>query len=335
MTKRLSPALLNIIKIVIAIGLLLYLAIGGAIDWSSLARLGSRWDLAFAALLALMAAVTANAIRLCILFRPPALFLTFWSSLRLTMVGTFFNACLPGSTGGDLVRMYYASEGNNGRRAETVTVILLDRVVGLLALLLVPLIVLLLLPGLAGSFQFVQEIALGAAGISVLVITGLVLGAKLFPRIDRISFPAFERLRLKELLSRFDALFRTYGDRPGMFLTAIAVALVSHGFTIFAMLMITLTIVPEPLNPSIFVLMPVGFLANAVPITPGGLGVGEVAFTNLFALAGARGGAETLLSWRVLTIVVGLFGLVFYLNGRKQFKMQLTPPASTQQAEVL
>lgn len=335
MKRRLSPALLNVIKIVIAIGLLLYLAIGGAIDWNSLARFSSHWDLAFAALLALMAAVTANAIRLCILFKPPGLFLTFWSSLRLTMVGTFFNACLPGSTGGDLVRMYYASEGNIGRRAETVTVILLDRVVGLLALLLVPLIVLVLLPGLAGAFPFVQDIALGAAAISILVIVGLVLGVKLLPRIDRISFSAFERFRLRELLVRFEALFGSYGDRPGMFLAALAVALVSHGFTIFAMLLITLTIVPEPLNPSIFVLMPIGFLANAVPITPGGLGVGEVAFANLFALAGASGGAETLLSWRVLTIIVGLVGLVFYLNGRKQFKMELTSPAATQQAEVL
>ena len=67
------------------------------------------------------------------------------------------------------------------------------------------------------------------------------------------------------------------------------------------------------------VLIPLGHLANTLPITPGGLGVGEAAFNKLFALAGLEGGAETLLGWRLLTLLLGLVGLVFYLQGRKRF----------------
>ena len=34
---------------------------------------------------------------------------------------------------------------------------------------------------------------------------------------------------------------------------------------------------------------------------------------------GLTGGAEALLGWRLLTILTGLVGLVFYLQGRKRF----------------
>ena len=55
------------------------------------------------------------------------------------------------------------------------------------------------------------------------------------------------------------------------------------------------------------------------PITPGGLGVGEVAFGKLFALAGFTGGVEALLGWRVLMALIGLVGLAFHLQGRQEF----------------
>ena len=67
------------------------------------------------------------------------------------------------------------------------------------------------------------------------------------------------------------------------------------------------------------VLIPLGFLVNALPLTPGGLGVGEVAFDKLFALAGLAGGVEALLAWRVLTTVIDISGLVFYLQERQTY----------------
>jgi uncharacterized membrane protein YbhN (UPF0104 family) len=63
-------------------------------------------------------------------------------------------------------------------------------------------------------------------------------------------------------------------------------------------------------------LTPFGLLANALPLTPGGLGVGEAAFETLFLSVGVRGGAEAILSWRLLTTVLDLFGGVFLLMGR-------------------
>ncbi len=74
-----------------------------------------------AALILLLAAIIVSAWRLCMLMKPRGLHLSLASSVRLTLMGIFFNACLPGSTSGDVVKIYYASEGNRGRRTELTT----------------------------------------------------------------------------------------------------------------------------------------------------------------------------------------------------------------------
>ena len=73
-------------------------------------------------------------------------------------------------------------------------------------------------------------------------------------------------------------------------------------------------------NPAAFsmrlaLVAPIGHLVNSLPLTPGGIGVGETAFNSLFALAGMNGGAETLLCLRLWNVFVGFLGLLVYLLG--------------------
>jgi uncharacterized membrane protein YbhN (UPF0104 family) len=82
---------------------------------------------------------------------------------------------------------------------------------------------------------------------------------------------------------------------------------------------------PAGADSKMLVLIPMGYIANALPITPGGLGVGEAAMEALFTMSGLGGGAETILGWRVIMIIVGLLGLVFYLKGEKRFVFDPDP----------
>lgn len=59
-----------------------------------------------------------------------------------------------------------------------------------------------------------------------------------------------------------------------------------------------------------------GFLANALPVTPGGLGVGEAAFEALFRIVGTAGGAQLMLGWRVGMLPVSVLGGFLYMRGR-------------------
>ena len=60
---------------------------------------------------------------------------------------------------------------------------------------------------------------------------------------------------------------------------------------------------------------PVGHLVNSLPLTPGGIGVGETAFNALFSLTEMTGGADALLCLRIWSLLVGALGLLDYIFG--------------------
>ncbi len=76
------------------------------------------------------------------------------------------------------------------------------------------------------------------------------------------------------------------------------------------------TVNPAELSTSTLCLVaPLGHLINSLPLTPGGIGVGETAFNSLFALVGFRDGADALLCLRISSLLVGALGLLNYLFG--------------------
>jgi uncharacterized membrane protein YbhN (UPF0104 family) len=58
----------------------------------------------------------------------------------------------------------------------------------------------------------------------------------------------------------------------------------------------------------------IGLIVNAIPITPGGIGVGEAAFDGLFHLAGFDGGARLLLFWRLGQVPMAILGAWFFMR---------------------
>ncbi len=63
--------------------------------------------------------------------------LTFFTLIRLSMIGIFFNLVVPGAVSGDLFKMYYISSHSSGKTTEAVLTIMLDRIIGLFGLFLV------------------------------------------------------------------------------------------------------------------------------------------------------------------------------------------------------
>jgi uncharacterized membrane protein YbhN (UPF0104 family) len=53
------------------------------------------------------------------------------------MIGIFFNQFMPGGTGGDVVKIYYLLKETPGKRAQALLAALIDRIIGLLGLVLV------------------------------------------------------------------------------------------------------------------------------------------------------------------------------------------------------
>ncbi len=81
-----------------------------------------------------------------------------------------------------------------------------------------------------------------------------------------------------------------------------------------------------PVRPSVAQILyaaPPALVANVLPISFGGLGVGETAFQELLALVSAgrvQAGAAIFLLLRFWTVVLSLIGLVLYLRGKREIQ---------------
>ena len=153
------------LRFAIGAGLLVYLAKSGLIDVRALSKLFTSWRITLAAVTLLLVDSALMSVRLSWLFRPQGLNLRFGTSLKLALVGFFFGTFLPGAAGGDLSKLFYTTRGSGGRRTEIMTVVLLDRAIGLFSLLLLPFI---FVPMFAQTFQ--SEAVLR----SILLTTGLI-----------------------------------------------------------------------------------------------------------------------------------------------------------------
>ena len=98
-------------------------------------------------------------------------------------------------------------------------------------------------------------------------------------------------------------------------MAALGLSLLANLSLIAVTALAILALHPSSMSMKMCLVIPLGDLANNLPITPGGLGVGESAYNVLFKLAGLEGGAEALLCWRIWRAAVGLIGLILYLRG--------------------
>ena len=309
----------GILRTAVAVGLLTYLTVSGAIHWQIILQLISNWPITLLALLVCVLFSFVQAQRLSLLFWAQDMSLHLYASFKLTLIGLFFNSCLPGATGGDAIKIYYAIEGNEGRRAEIATLIMFDRVIGMLGLLILPILAAPLFPIFYGEIETLRSLVWGSACVFLLVAGGILLcfirGLKDSLWVQWV----FKRLPLGNYLKRVLDTLYSYRYKKGTLLTVVGISVLGHAMNIAIILLLAMVLNPIVLRWEVSLLIPFGFLAMTLPISPGGIGVGEAAFAKLFALVGLSGGADLLLGWRFLSLLVGLGGLFFYFEGRKRF----------------
>jgi glycosyltransferase 2 family protein len=310
--------LLSLARLGVGIGLLLYLAHSGIIDWRALSRLLTGWPITLAAVTLILLDIMLMALRLAWLFRPHGLRLRLGMSLQLTLVSFFFGTFLPGAAGGDLAKLFYVTRENSDRRTEVMTIVILDRVIGLFSLLVLSL---LFAPMFRDVIRTVPTLRILLVIVALLAFVLLIAFlACLFNQttVNRLAerIPGF--LGLKKIAGRILAAIGTYRRRPGTLVAALGISLVANICVIAVTALAILEVTHAELAMKMCLIIPIGHIVNSLPLTPGGLGVGEAAFNALFRLTGVRGGAEALLCWRIWTALVGILGLVFYLRGLRR-----------------
>lgn len=306
--------LFTLLRLGIGVGLLVYLVASHAIDPRVLVRLISSWPVSLLAIALLLLDLVLMAWRLCGLFRARGMPLAFAGSLQLTALSSFFASFLPGRAGGDVAKAFYAAREHSGRRTEIVTILLLDRALGLFSLLLLPLLLAPFFPGL------LKVTAMRIALLTVALLAGAIFAAFLIclltpALVKRLMEGPLRRLPGREMVVRSLSTVAAYRGNPGSLAVALGISLVDNLMAIGILALGLLIVDPASLEAKLLILVPMGEIVNSLPLTPGGLGVGETAFNAFFSMAGMRGGAEALLCWRVWNALIGLLGLFFYLRG--------------------
>jgi uncharacterized protein (TIRG00374 family) len=313
----------------VAVGVLLVVVLikSGAIDWSVLLRIAANWWVVAAAIALFMLSLLMMAWRACVLLRPRGFEMSLGASFQLSLIGVLFNTCLPGATGGDAVRIYYATAGNTGRKTEVVTILLLDRAIGMLSLLLLPLPFVALAPELSEN-GIIRGLMLAAAAIAGVIVLGMLIVFLPFVRTSR----AFEWLRGIPVGRVFATIIDTvhaYRKHIGALFAALGLSLVAQLMTLAVLVLFARAVSPGAPVWRAASVIPLGLLANGIPATPGGLGVGEAAFAQLFQMTGLSGGAEVMLGWRFLSLIGAAAGLVLFLKGKSRYVSVDRPAPAT------
>jgi len=306
---------LTLFRFAIGASLLAYLAKSGIVDFRALSKLFTAWPITFAAVTLLLMDSALMSVRLSWLFRPQGLNLRFGTSLKLSLVGFFFATFLPGAAGGDLSKLFYTTRGNGGRRITIMTVVLLDRAIGLFSLLLLPLIFVPMFSQRLTSESALRSVLLTVALLSLGMSAGFL--TCLFSDRFMVFIPSITRNRLIEnrVVQQILGTITTYRKNCGVLFLAFGVSLLANFLLVFVTMLGALAVAPSSWSPRMFLVVPIGHIVNSLPLTPGGLGVGETAFNALFNLTDIRGGADALLCTRIWTAMVGLIGFSFYLRG--------------------
>lgn len=252
----------------------------------------------------------------------------------ISFVAQFFNSFLLGSTGGDLIKAYYAARETHHKKTEAVVTVFVDRLIGLWSMLLFA--ALMMMPNWKLLFSHER---LGACAVVILAMLGgctVALSLAFWGGLSR-RFPKarswLRKIPKGELLERSFDSCRQFGREKIFMVKAIGISMALN-----ALCVLQVTTLAHGLNLNIspvalFVIVPIIICISALPITPNGLGVRENLFVLMLTAAELNILAPSALSLSLLTYAVNLFwsmvgGAVYIGLKKKQHLEEVIEPQS-------
>lgn len=231
------------------------------------------------------ATIVLGAWRWYLVLRSQGLEPGFRRTLEISLIAHFFNSFLLGSTGGDLLKAYYAARVTHHLKTEAVTSVLLDRVLGLFAMLAFAAV--LLLWNLRFVLDHPETLLLGVVVLGMFFAAGLLLLVSLRGGVTQILPGArawLRRLPKADKLERGLEACRTLGRAPGLLSRALMISVLLTIVCVFQLVTLVWGYgLRAPLGP-MFLIVPSVICISALPVTPNGLGVRDNLYLYLLSL---------------------------------------------------
>jgi uncharacterized membrane protein YbhN (UPF0104 family) len=220
--------------------------------------------------------------------------LRYWRVLELTMIGQFFSAFLVGTTGGDVIKIFYVARAVPNRKAAVAFTVIVDRVIGLVALLLIGVVLsftqlslLLSRPDTKAATGTFYLFAVGGVTASILACVGPYVlnheGLRSFLK----RLPILNRGT--SLISAYETTARALGVNVIALLGSIPsqACILVLGYCILRAMNLETENIEQPGFLLAFAsIMAMVNMLIALPVSIAGLGVREALFIMFFSLLG-------------------------------------------------
>jgi uncharacterized protein (TIRG00374 family) len=327
-----------LLKYVLAAGLIAWMIVHGLLDLSSLSVFAKPVYLLLAMIL-VFSNILLNNRRWTCLLRAQGFPFSQWQTLPLTFMGLFFNFVMPGGIGGDVVKGYYLLRSHPERRVLAATTLLMDRLLGMYAMVCISALVLALgYAAVQGNHEWGYWMVL-VFGLFVVMTAGIVLTFSVslnrYPRfaswLHGIPGGAFvQRI--------YDAI-HSYRKDPFAFCRALALSVLSQfSVIVFVWFFARATSSPKvPFSTYLFI-VPLGLISMALPVTPAGVGVSQAAIYYLYKMytgIDSHVGPDALTAYQIALLCWGLLGAYFYVTRKKSAQPTACTLAANKQTNTL
>ena len=322
MASRVKSSIKIILKLALAAALIGYMVRSGHLDLSQLWSLMTPFNIAIGIAFA-GANLCMAAWRWILLVRARGFDVGMSYGVPLYLIGMFFNHALPGAVGGDLVRGYYLVKDYPNRKVDAVLSIIIDRVLGLYSFFLLTLI------AVAMDYEFVfnHEKIRWVAWLCLLIFLGMTafFTVTFSRRLSDLFGLRFLMNRIQAVNRLVDAFHRFGSDRRTI-LYSIGVSLIAQSITMLFFYQLAIVIGETDVTwKAVMFAVPMGFVVTAVPISPAGIGVGQVAFHYLFQIYLERPtsfGTTAITAYQLCVMAWAMVGAILYIRRRRPHEIE-------------
>lgn len=250
--------------------------------------------------------------------------ITMRTAILLGFIGYVFNLVIPGAVGGDVVKAAYLARMQI-RRTQAIASMILDRLLGLLGLLL--------LAAIAGAFAWsaADDVVRRLIVVTWVILAAALLGCTLVFSCQPIWNVAHRfclgHPRLLKIANELHALSIAYRNRPGLIASGLALAILSHGLTVIVFFLLGQALFGSGMATTLgqhFLMVPLTLLTTAVPLPFGALGLSEEVGSQLLGMLGHPSGAIVMLALRLLMLIFALEGAAVYLASYNELRALTT-----------
>jgi uncharacterized protein (TIRG00374 family) len=314
------------LKVLLSVGILAYLAY--AVDWSRLVNMIAKVDLALfiVAVVVMGMPILLTSLRWQIILRSQRIVIPIKRVISFDLIALFFNAVLPGSTGGDMVRAICAIRLFPQEKTRIILSLVADRGTGLIVLMSCAGGTLLARPELLARSTLLQSLghviswSLFAALTALLVLT-------VSHKVRAMDFPQRLLLLLKRnvLLAKLLTFLSPFLSRPLLLLSLGGITIASYlcnflsGYFLAQALHLPLSFA------QVVILLAVVYVAISIPISVSGHGVREIVMIGMFAAFAINipDWQEAAIAYSVLLfgiqLIWSLIGGIYFLGHRSDF----------------